>query len=508
STGAIVLVKQAILSDSLNFWFLKTPLGFSKNFLKIIAKLLPVISGNFGGLISLVEKYTVDQANQYILEKLGENQIKMASGELSYVVQKTILNRTSLFKTNYIILYNPLTRDLIIEFYSHNPIEPPMGTSPNNLATKQETPNTNCWAWDRWYEGEKQGDNDGKIEPFIVRVEGKVNQDKDNFNWQNKNQVKVEVVFGQKVPTIDQSDFIERTEEEITTSFLKDKILNKIDPRLGDILDKALEVKEKVENTLNIASTVFQAIKTIFNLGSSSPSQALISSHLSTEAPENTSLKSQPAQLEPTSPAKEAGTTSQVVPKSTNVVVIDNQEYEVFPVIDPKQAENKPIEIKNEPQNNKETEKTTLPLKEKESQEKQNITFCQITEQVKSQAAKQNKVIFNEIAWMGSTNSVNDEWLELKNIQNNLVNLDGWQIINQKEKIKIALTGNLGAGSFLLLERTDDNSAPKEKADLIYTGAIANTDEGLFLFSPSCVLEDKILANPYFPAGDNYLKKT
>ncbi|MCG2689868.1 hypothetical protein L6252_01125 [Candidatus Parcubacteria bacterium] len=146
-TGAIVLVKQAILANELDFWFKRAPLKYSKNFLRALGKLLPALSGNFGGVISIIEKYTVEKANEYIFDKLNQNEIKMGAGELTYVVSNTFKGNTALFKTSYLILFNPLANDVVIEFYSAEPIEPPLGTGPNALASKKENPATNCFCF-------------------------------------------------------------------------------------------------------------------------------------------------------------------------------------------------------------------------------------------------------------------------------------------------------------------------------------------------------------------------
>ncbi|MFA4831433.1 MAG: lamin tail domain-containing protein [Patescibacteria group bacterium] len=129
-----------------------------------------------------------------------------------------------------------------------------------------------------------------------------------------------------------------------------------------------------------------------------------------------------------------------------------------------------------------------------------------------SQTPSRNKVLINEVAWMGSTVSANDEWIELKNISNQNIDLSNWQIINKGRQIEINLSQlknkNLASGGFILLERTDDNSVPNVKADLIYTGALSNSDEGLRLFDGACNLMDEILTGSSWSAGDNYLKKT
>lgn len=117
-------------------------------------------------------------------------------------------------------------------------------------------------------------------------------------------------------------------------------------------------------------------------------------------------------------------------------------------------------------------------------------------------------VIINEVAWMGSPQSSNDEWIELKNITDVEADVSGWQIIDKDSQIKALLSGKIAAGAFYLLERTDDNSAPGVSADQIYAGALANVGEGLRLFDKNCGLIDEVWAAPDWPAGDNTYKLT
>jgi len=121
-----------------------------------------------------------------------------------------------------------------------------------------------------------------------------------------------------------------------------------------------------------------------------------------------------------------------------------------------------------------------------------------------------NKIIINEVAWMGTLESQNNEWIELKNISNDTVNLSGWQLLDKEVKIKIFFNDKnvILPNGFLLLERTDDNSVPYIPADLIYTGALNDTDEELYLFDENCNLEDEVLAAPDWPAGDKTEKRT
>jgi len=125
---------------------------------------------------------------------------------------------------------------------------------------------------------------------------------------------------------------------------------------------------------------------------------------------------------------------------------------------------------------------------------------------------KRTSLIINEVAWMGTTESSANEWIELKNISNVTVTLAGWQIVNKNGKIAARLSNadqkTLGAGKFMLLERTDDDTVPEVTADLIYAGTLANSNEGIRLFGPGCILADEMLAAPDWPAGDNNTKNT
>jgi len=121
-----------------------------------------------------------------------------------------------------------------------------------------------------------------------------------------------------------------------------------------------------------------------------------------------------------------------------------------------------------------------------------------------------NKVIFNEIAWMGSQNSANHEWIELKNISGANINLAGWQILDKDNQIKIIFTNQprVLSNGFWLLERTSDESVPGVAADFIYAGSLSNQNEALYIFDENCQLQDQVLANPDWPAGDNTSKRT
>ncbi|MFA6336951.1 MAG: lamin tail domain-containing protein [Candidatus Paceibacterota bacterium] len=127
-----------------------------------------------------------------------------------------------------------------------------------------------------------------------------------------------------------------------------------------------------------------------------------------------------------------------------------------------------------------------------------------------SQMPQSNRVIINEIAWMGTEDSATHEWIELKNLTSQTIDLEGWQIQDKDRQIKIVFDSGsqILPGEFLLLERTDDDSVPHISADLIYKGSLSNANEALYLFGPDCSLQDKAEAAPSWPAGSSTPKKT
>lgn len=96
-------------------------------------------------------------------------------------------------------------------------------------------------------------------------------------------------------------------------------------------------------------------------------------------------------------------------------------------------------------------------------------------------AAAPLDVVLSEIAWMGTTASANDEWIELHNPTSAAVNITGWVLAAADGTPSILLSGIIPPGGYFLLERTDDTSVPGVTADQIYTGTLSNTGENLTL---------------------------
>ena len=90
-------------------------------------------------------------------------------------------------------------------------------------------------------------------------------------------------------------------------------------------------------------------------------------------------------------------------------------------------------------------------------------------------------VVINEIAWMGTNASENDEWIELFNNTSGSIDLSGWTLVATDGSPSIALSGTIPAYGYFLLERSDDNTISNISADNIFTGYLVDGGEFLQL---------------------------
>jgi len=106
-------------------------------------------------------------------------------------------------------------------------------------------------------------------------------------------------------------------------------------------------------------------------------------------------------------------------------------------------------------------------------------------------------IVINEIAWGGAVWDHTAEWIELVNVSDKPINLDGWRLVSSDGSPNVLLHGTLEAwdpevpeGAFLLLERANDASVPGMTADIIYAGALDDGGEALFLLDSEGRLVD------------------
>ena len=117
-------------------------------------------------------------------------------------------------------------------------------------------------------------------------------------------------------------------------------------------------------------------------------------------------------------------------------------------------------------------------------------------------------VVINEICWMGTENSYNDEWIELYNNSSFAINLEGWKLLTQDGTPEINLIGKILSKGFFILERTDDTTLPDIKADLIYKGGLTNKGENLKLIDSQERIIDAVDCSSGWFTGENNTKQT
>ncbi len=117
-------------------------------------------------------------------------------------------------------------------------------------------------------------------------------------------------------------------------------------------------------------------------------------------------------------------------------------------------------------------------------------------------------VVVNEVAWMGTTNSANDEWVELYSTDG--ADFTDWHLVTQDGAMDIALSGSVLAGGYFLIERTDDTTVPSITADVVapFGSGLSNSGEVLILKNSSGIEIDRMDASGGWPAGDNTTKET
>lgn len=108
------------------------------------------------------------------------------------------------------------------------------------------------------------------------------------------------------------------------------------------------------------------------------------------------------------------------------------------------------------------------------------IQICALTIVLVIPMTSHAQVLFSEIAWMGTDENANDEWIELYNHGSEAVDVSGYTI-DDGGSLLITLTGVISPRTIVVLERTDDSSVPSVTAFQIYTGALANEGKTLTL---------------------------
>ncbi|MFH1978904.1 MAG: right-handed parallel beta-helix repeat-containing protein [Patescibacteria group bacterium] len=120
-------------------------------------------------------------------------------------------------------------------------------------------------------------------------------------------------------------------------------------------------------------------------------------------------------------------------------------------------------------------------------------------------------IILNEIAWAGTKANANDEWIELYNRSEENISLNNWVLYAEDSVPYINLSGDISAGDYYLIERSDNETVADIEADLTtaFSGlldgsGLGNSGEILILSYASSTIDQSILAqNGNWPAGES-----
>ena len=126
-------------------------------------------------------------------------------------------------------------------------------------------------------------------------------------------------------------------------------------------------------------------------------------------------------------------------------------------------------------------------------------------------AALASDLVISEIAWAGTAASSTDEWIELENIGDQSIVLEGWQLVFGDTLIPLGEVAEdtlevrtmvLAPGAFFVLERTNDDSISDITADLLYKGSLSNDGILIELRNPQGeIVDSAVLIESGWPAG-------
>ena len=117
-------------------------------------------------------------------------------------------------------------------------------------------------------------------------------------------------------------------------------------------------------------------------------------------------------------------------------------------------------------------------------------------------------VVISEIAWAGTVSSASDEWIELYNNTDTSIDLEDWILKADDDKPTIALSGIIEARTYVILERTNDNTVSDIDAFITYTGALGNTGEFLELYDSQGNAVDVVNQLGSWFAGNSSLRQS
>ncbi len=126
------------------------------------------------------------------------------------------------------------------------------------------------------------------------------------------------------------------------------------------------------------------------------------------------------------------------------------------------------------------------------------------------------KVIINEVMWMGSTASSSDEWIELRNLSDEKIDIGGWEIENARSSgnsLKIPGGKSIDSNGYFLISNYSDesaNSALAVEVDEVNSSiSLSNFGNGnLVLKNEKENIEDEVMGVEWFFGENGNNKKS
>jgi len=118
-------------------------------------------------------------------------------------------------------------------------------------------------------------------------------------------------------------------------------------------------------------------------------------------------------------------------------------------------------------------------------------------------------VSISEVAWMGSHESANHEWIELFN-SGESISVEGWTL-GDGGNLTITLSGTIPANTYAVLERNrSDEGSTSVTPFLNYAGALVNSGATLTLLRADGSVADQVSGGENWQniGGDNTTKDT
>lgn len=124
-------------------------------------------------------------------------------------------------------------------------------------------------------------------------------------------------------------------------------------------------------------------------------------------------------------------------------------------------------------------------------------------------AAAPGSVVINEVAWAGSVDSANDEWIELYNTSSQSVDLSGWYIDDDHGASTYTIqSGTIAPHGYFLIE-DHESAIMTVTADAIIDLSLANTGDSLQLYDAAAqLIDDTNSAGGAWFAGNSTTKAT